>query len=335
MIPPLVPSQVDPKHPVVLKDYGLFTPAAAEMADVVFVWLYNRIKGAIIYGPSQFGKTHALLYWLRKLLSERMGGPVPMVIWSHQDGGASSPGMLHGKLLAAAGQGPVGQRRGNTIANQLVERLVQIACLSSDRYVVLVIDEAQSMSEREWRWLVQLHATLEIEKVQLCIISVAAFQFNDRPRTLALTGSAHVSARFMLHDWPFRGIRTPEELKFVLQGYDEDSEWPEGSGISYTAGLARQAFAEGFRVQNYTHEVWTALNTLLPANYSGPIEFPMQSIAVGARQVLLKTGAAGSAWEQCTSFDAWKQAVADTGHTRLMSLVFTPGRSSKNAQISH
>lgn len=329
MIPPLVPDQVDPKHPVARKDYGLFTPAIDEMVSTICVWLDNRVKGATVYGPSQFGKTNALTFWLRVLLAERMGGPVPMVIWSHQDGGSSSsPGMLYGKLLAAAGQGAVGQRRSTSILHKLVERLVQIACLSSDRYVVLVIDEAHSMSEREWRWLVQLHATLEGEKVQLCVISVAAFQFNDRPRTLALTGSAHVSARFMLHDWPFRGMRTPDELQFVLQGYDEDSEWPEGSGMSYTAGLAPRAFAEGFRIKNYSHQLWTALNALLPANYRGPIEFPMQSITVAARQVLLKTAAAGSAWEGCTSFDAWKQAVADTGHTRLMSLVFIPSASN-------
>lgn len=334
MILPLVPDHIDPKHPVVRQDYGLFTPAIEEMADTICVWFDNRVEGATVYGPSRFGKTHALTYWLRTLLAERMGGPVPMVIWSHQDTSSSSSGVLYGRLLAAAGQGQFGQRRGSSVLHSLMERFVQIACLSSDRYLILVIDEAHSMSEREWRWLVQLHATLKIEKVQMCIISVASFQFDERPRALAMTGSAHVSARFMLHEWPFRGMRNAEELKFVLQGYDQDSEWPEGSGISYTAGLAPRAFAEGFRMQNYSHQLWTALENLLPASYGGTKEFPMQSITVAARQVLLKV-AAGSTWEKCVSFDAWRQAVADTGHTRLMSLVFIPQKAAKSGRAVH
>lgn len=335
MIPALVPDDIDPQHPVVLQDYGLFTPAIEEMADAICLWLDNRVDGATIYGPSRFGKTYALTYWLRTLLAERMGGPVPLVIWSHQDASSSSSGMLHGRLLAAAGQAPLGHCRGHTVLHNLVERLIQIACMSSDRHLILVIDEAHSMSEREWRWLVQLHATLKLERVQMCIISVASYQFNEVPRTLAMTGSAHVSARFMLHEWPFRGMRSAGELEFILRGYDKDSEWPEGSGLSYTAGLAPRAFAEGFRMQNYAHQLWAAMETLLPDKYGGSKEFPMKSITGAGRHVLLKVAAAGSDWERCVSFDAWHQAVAKTGHTRLMSLVFLRDKTAKSGDALH
>jgi hypothetical protein len=52
----------------------------------------------------------------------------------------------------------------------------------------------------------------------------------------------------MLVSRPFHGVRSVEELAHVMAGYDVGSEWPPGSGQSYTAGLAPAAWAQGFRM---------------------------------------------------------------------------------------
>lgn len=98
--------------------------------------------------------------------------------------------------------------------------------------LLVIIDEAQGMTQREWLWLVELHSQLERQRVRLCVISVASLQFFDEAITMALSGGAHVAARFMLATKPFHGIRSVDELSYVMAGYDVGSEWPVGSGQS-------------------------------------------------------------------------------------------------------
>ena len=330
MSDPLIPDCVDMAHPVVRKDYSLFTPAIEELGDTCGVWIDGRVKGGVIFGPSQFGKSSGVDHWLGRLLDERLKGRVSLIIWTHQDHGSSaSPGGFHAKLLKAANLGHPTRGNATTTLHRLVERLTEFAYRNEGRFVVIVIDEAQGMSQREWLWLVQLHATLETEGVQLCVISIASFQFNEKPRDLALTGSAHAAARFMLHERQFRGMQSVDEIRYVLAGYDEDSEWPLGSGLSYSAGLAPRAFEEGFRIANYSAELWDMLHECLPIGYSGSSEFPMQSITLAARQVLLRVAGAASRWDNCVDLDSWRGAVLSSGHKKLMGLVsMYAGRTS-------
>jgi hypothetical protein len=309
-------------HPVVTKNYSLFTPAIDELVDTCGQWIDSRFKGGTIFGPSQFGKSNGVHHWLGRLLEERLKGRVALSIWTHQDHGSSaSPAGFHSKLLKAANEGYPIRANAQKTMQMLLEKLIQLAFRNESGFVVLVIDEAQGLSQREWLWLVQLHATLEPEGVQLCVISIASLQYNEKPREMALTGSAHAAARFMLHDREFRGLKSCDEIEYAFAGYDEDSEWPAGSGLSYSAGLAPRAFEEGFRISNYSARLWDMLHECLPMGYGGAKEFPMQSITLAARQVLLRVAGASSNWEEAVDLGAWRDAVLNSGHKRLMSLV--------------
>lgn len=330
---PLVPDGVDMAHPVVRKDYSLYTPAIEELVETCGKWIDGRVKGGTIYGPSQFGKSSGVDHWLGRLLEVRLKERVSLIIWTHQDhGSSSSPGGFHSKLLQAASEGTFARGSATKTLHKLIERFTKLAYSNESHFIVVVIDEAQGMSAKEWLWLVQLHSTLDAEGVQLCVISIASFQFNERPLELAMTGSAHASARFMLHDRQFRGLQNADEIGFVLKGYDEDSEWPPGSGVSYSAGLAQRAFEEGFRIFDYRKRLWDVLHECLPKGYAGKSEFPMQSIALAARYVLLKVAGSGSDWSKSVDLQTWRDGVISSGHTKLMNLVSIyggHGRSKK------
>ena len=319
---PLVAAHLPKDHPLITRDYSLYTPAIEQMGDTMARWLDDQVDGAVIFGPSRFGKSSAVDHWLQSLLSERHGGYVPLVVWSHVDtGGAQSVGRFHSHLLHAsrhlltrAARSP--QER----QDMLIERLAQLAAAGGGRFLVLVIDEAQGMTQREWLWLVELHSLLEKQRIRLCVFAVASLQFFDEPVGLAMSGGAHVAARFMLTSAPFRGIRGVEELRFVLSGYDEGTEWPAGTGLSFTAGLATQAWDAGFRMADQAEPLWRALELELPPRYVGPMEFPMKSIAQSARHVLLRV-AGGADPADVTSESALRDIVAHCGHQALMAIV--------------
>lgn len=319
---PLVPAHVPKDHPVVTREYSLFTPAISEMVDTVAGCLDDQIDGATIFGPSRFGKSSAVDHWLPSLLAERYGGQVPMVVWSHVDsGGAASVGRFYSHLLhasrhrnAAAVRSPLDRE------HMLVERWTQLASQDAGRFLVLVIDEAQGMTQREWLWLVELHSALEKQHLRLCVFSIASIQVFDEPLGMALSGGAHVAARFMLASAQFHGIQSLDELEFVLSGYDDATEWPPRSGLSFTAGLAPKAWAEGFRMAHLAPRLMQALEDELPARYRGPKEFPMKTVAHCGRHVLLRVaGHADPA--DVMSAQSLRRIVAGSGFQSLMAVV--------------
>ncbi|BCG04453.1 hypothetical protein PPGU19_090210 (plasmid) [Paraburkholderia sp. PGU19] len=319
---PLVAAHVPRDHPIVTRDYSLFTIAIHDMVERISMWLDDQIDGATIFGPSRFGKSSAVDHWLQRLLSERHGGHVPLVIWSHTDSGsAAAVGRFYAHLLEASGH-RLAQSRRSPLERQtmLVERWIELAAQGGGRFLVLVIDEAQGMSQREWIWLVELHSLLEKQRIRLSVFSIASLQFFDEPIGMALAGGAHVAARFMLAAEPFHGVRHVSELAYVMRGYDEGSEWPAGSGCSFTAGLAPLQWADGFRMADHAETLMRAMEDSLPPRYAGPADFPMKTVAQACRHVLLRV-AGGVDIDVAISADAWRSAVDASWHGTLMALV--------------
>jgi hypothetical protein len=176
------------------------------------------------------------------------------------------------------------------------------------------------MTQREWLWLVQLHSLLDKERLRLCVVSIASLQFFDEPVAMAQMGGAHVAARFMLTAQRFHGVRDAAELAFVLAGYDRGTEWPLGSGLSFTEGIAPAAWSEGFRMEHVAPALMDALREELPDKYAGEVEFPMKTVVQTARHVLLRV-AAGAHPDDVTAPASLRSIVAASGHRTLMALV--------------
>lgn len=250
---PLVPVHLPYDHPLVTRDYSLYTPPIQRMVDQLALWIDNRVEGAVIYGPSRFGKSSAVDHWVQALLTQRYKNALPMVVWSHtESGGASSIGRFYAYLLHAS-RHPLYKATRNPLSRQhmLMERWHSLALRGGGRFLILIIDEAQGMTQREWLWLVELHSLLEKERLRLCVFSIASLQFFDEPMGLAMVGGAHVAARFMLASERFRGIHGLDELAGVMAAYDEGTEWPVHSGQSFTASVAPKAWEQGFRLEDH------------------------------------------------------------------------------------
>lgn len=329
---PLVPAHIPRDHPLVTRDYSLYTPPIQRMVDQLASWLDNQVEGATIYGPSRYGKSSAVDHWVQALLSERFQNTLPMVVWSHTDaGGANSIGRFYACLLHAS-KHPLAKATRSPLSRQhmLMERWYSLARRGGGRFLILIIDEAQGMTQREWLWLVELHSLLEKENLRLCVFSIASLQFFDEPMALAMVGGAHVAARFMLASERFHGIEGLDELACVMAGYDEGTEWPAQSGKSFTEGVAPEAWIHGFRLESHAKALYTALVAGIPPNYPGPLEFPMKTIAHCCRHILLRI-AGGADWRDVTSNESLSDIVTASGHRQLLALVTATAHLAKRS----
>lgn len=329
---PLVPEHLPRDHPLVTRTYSLYTAPIQRMVDQLAFWIDSQVEGATIYGPSRFGKSSAVDHWVQALLTQRYRNTLPMVVWSHtESGGAASIGRFYACLLhaskhrlAAAARSPLSRQ------HMLMERWHSLALRGGGRFLILIVDEAQGMTQREWLWLVELHSLLEKENLRLCVFSIASLQFYDEPMGLAMVGGAHVAARFMLASERFHGIEGVEELAGVMAAYDEGTEWPAHSGKSFTQGVAPKAWGEGFRLEDHAQALQDALIEGLPPNYPGPVEFPMKTVAHCCRHILLRV-AGGADWRDVVSPTNLSRIVAESGHRQLLALVTATAHLAKRA----
>ncbi len=316
-----LPPHLDPRHPVLLQEYAVFTPPVHAMAQTLGDWIDQRQPGGYIHGPSRFGKSRGVKWHVKTILEDRFAKRIPLHIWTRPpDSHVSesefwvSLGMAVGMLYART-RATRGDRR-----RQLTEFLIASAVACGSNFVILLIDEAQALTFREWNWLLGLQNALDWEGYRLSVFSIASHQLDYTYELLGKADHAHVAARFMVAHWPFPGITSAEEIEFVLQGYDEASEWPPDSGSSYLAHFVPQAYAHGARLAPCATVLWRVLEALLPTHYKGDAEFPMQHIAWAIEEILV-CAARGNAWEDATSESHWIDALAQTQFTDHMRLI--------------
>lgn len=324
-----LPEHVPRDHPVVTQQYAVYTPAIAQMVTQVSNWIDQQRSG-YIWGFSRYGKTRGVQYYLATKLGQRFGGHLPLLIYDRPEfGHPPTAGQFWEAILRAGGHRYASTRTSpDHRLHLVVEMFKSLAKRSEGNFVVLLIDEAQSMTVPEWRYLVALQNHLDFSGIRLSVISIGSHQMGYVYDQIAIIGDTHCAARFLIGNARFPGIRSIEELQYVLFGYDEDSEWPEQSGVSYTQALAPDLFVHGFRLSAHAEEFWKALDDLLPDGYHGLLEFPMLHIAHTVESTLL--GLAGKTPPtKLVTQQGWKSTLEETDFPAYMRLISAHCRPRK------
>ncbi|MFL9869741.1 ATP-binding protein [Paraburkholderia fungorum] len=322
-----LPERIDPRHCVVTKQYAVYTPPMHEMIEQIGEWIDQQRPGGYIYGASRLGKSRCVQWYVAKVLEERFNAVMPLVVWNRRpDSHTSEAGFWHQLLLASRFEfaNPSRAPRKAEASHMCKQRFISIANNAQRNYIVLLIDEAQDLTFREWKWLLGLQNDLDYEGYLLSVFSVGSHQLGYRHEYMAITGNAHVAARFMAAHARFHGLRSLDEIGYVLNGYDVDSEWPSGSSISYLEYFAPDDFTAGRRLADCAEQVWKALVELSPDSAKRHLEFPMQHVATATEAILFQL-ARGEDWNGATSYENWLREFAKANFSDHMRIIATGG----------
>ncbi|GEQ75319.1 hypothetical protein CTTA_2324 [Comamonas testosteroni] len=321
----IFPDHIDLNHCLITKKYAVYTPPMHDMILQIGDWIDQQKSGGYIYGASRLGKSRCIQWHLKEVLENRFNEVLPLVVWNHRPDSYKSEVFFWYQLLAASKFrfiSPNKLPKRTEMIYMCLQRFIAIANNANRSYVILLIDEAQDMSFNEWKWLVGFQNELDYNGVSLSVFSVGSHQLNYRHEFMASTGNAHIAARFMAAHFQFHGLKSQDEVEYVLNGYDVDSEWPPKTGISYLQYFSPEDFSEGLRLSNSSKDLWKALIELTPSSVTSKnYEFPMQHIARTIESIIFQL-AKGRDWESAISYKNWLTELSKTNfsdHMRIIS----------------
>ncbi|MEM6819700.1 MAG: ATP-binding protein [Pseudomonadota bacterium] len=264
------------------------TRAIEEFVNVVNDWLDYLLPGAIVWGNFRTGKTQAIRYLLENI-DELLGSPIPAFLFSPWDAEQQQvtesrfyKEMLHmlGYELADSGVGGVKRRR-------TIDCMVERVRARDEHRLLLFVDEAQWLTRKHLRFLMDLHNQLKLADVRLITILVGQPELLAIKDGLRSSRQGHLVGRFMTCTHRFDGVLDSVDIDRMFTSLDSGSEYPTGSGVSFTEYFVPKAFQSGWRMKDQASQFWRVLLAVCEREGLPKIEeLPMQAISAVIRALL-------------------------------------------------
>jgi hypothetical protein len=300
-------------HPIETTRYLLPTASIDNSYKAVLQWIDNRAPGGIIYGKPRFGKTRGIQY-LTMLFAEKFGANLPVITLLCRDYKVPSESTFFEDLLRVAGHALYSSGKAAAKRNRLIEYLNEKVELSSQNRLILFIDEAQKLLEQHYKWLIDVHNELDAHDVAMIVLLVGQDELIHQYSAFQHTEKTQIIGRFMVHRFQFHGLSGARQIKRCLEAYDKGSEYPEGSGWSFTRYFYPAAFNSGFRLKPYANTLWEAFRlTKDECGLPGKREIPMQYFCRTVEFALRKYGTHEEVPKEI-SLEMWKDAIRSSGY---------------------
>ena len=248
-------------HPVLNGDrYIIPTEQLECFSNSIAQWVESSTSGGIVWGLPRIGKTRAIMYF-RNHVTEILKQRVPTFLHLCEDNQAPTENQFYSELLKDSNYAFYNSGKAITKRSRLVEFYSFSAHNVCANKVILFIDEAQWLTEKQYSWLMGVHNRLDKLDISLVTILVGQRELINRQVAFANAEKYQLVCRFMDKELELKGITTVSEVRKYLTGFDKYSEFPENSKISFTQGLLPQAYEKGFRLAKYSRIIFESFKT--------------------------------------------------------------------------
>jgi hypothetical protein len=215
----------------------IWTPEIERINSFVTHCVQHDLPGCAVGGSQRIGKSKLLLY-MTELLKQTIGYPVATVLWTieHEEEEKSRPRTIRqfvqDRMADTDSSLSMVHRDVAVLKKRLIDRLHAIADEDKSQVLVLMIDEAQDLTEQEYLFLVSLQNKMDsLKRVRLFVFLIGQPNLLEVPRSWRATGGQHVLGRFFSRTSRVRGVALGEEMGQVFESFDEHTE--DGSRISW------------------------------------------------------------------------------------------------------
>lgn len=314
------------KHPVESNQFELQTPAIQELGIVLGNWMDCGTPGGVVTAPSRFGKSWAIRYFKNKPIDPK----VPIVsVKIHRDTNLSQK-QFYALLLEKFGHADPTSGTVMEIFMRLATFCQMLALEGSKSSIYIFIDDAQELSEENFSWICNLYDELYEEKtVQPCFVLFSEPKILGRLDSLRARARTQVIARLMTINHELKGVITSKDFKKCLEGYDEASEYPKGSGLHFSQYYFPEAFQRGWRLAKEAELFYQAFKQVYnKANLAWEFVIPMQYLVIAVKYALIAFKNSSAAFHGF-SYEQLEKAVRFSGYINAGSFLSPPKRGKK------
>lgn len=270
-------------HPIVEREYTLPTPMLARTYGIVRERVWARRTGVVFHAPPRMGKTKCALE-VQAALNEEFPRVYSLFLNARQTSRASDTHMFR-LLLEASNHALANRSKVDLLFKNATTDVILETSRRGGSQFVLIIDEMQLLNQTDLQQLVVFHNALVEKKIKMTTVSFAQPEIMHRRTALLTAAQSQIIARFLSEPIAFEGCSGATELKVLLDAYDEISEYPEGSGWSYTRFFLPLAYHSGFRLSKCAQQIWDELAFAASLGNHGMI--PMEHVCLTIEFLLL------------------------------------------------
>ncbi|MFP3390347.1 AAA family ATPase [Brevibacillus sp. SIMBA_040] len=300
-------------HPIETGRYLLATPVVDRLFEVVSDWFEERATGGIIYGRPRFGKTRAIKY-LMNVFPIKFGVNVPVYNIKCKQYKRVNEGTFFEDLLNDIGHGFPFSNKTSVKRDRLQKYLIEKADASGLKRVVFFMDDAQRLVDIQYDWLMDIYNELDDHGITMSVFLVGQPELEAQRSSFISAHKYQIVGRFMVRQEEFKGLTNIEEIRSCLTGYDEDCEYPENSGWSFTRYFFPEAYEDGEKLENCAGDLIVAFDLVRKeAGIFNSFELPMKYLTTSIEYCLKKFGANGLN-EYWPTQSHWKEAIEKSGY---------------------
>jgi hypothetical protein len=306
----LRPDISNEEHPLYNSNYSINTNEIQDLFTNVKQWIGNQVPGGIIYGEARLGKSTAI-DCLETMLRYEYGVTLPifrMNMTSH---------VLNEKNFYQQFLSDVGHDFNKGTAYEKKERLINLftfcAQEANSKKIILFIDEANFLEEREYDWLMDIYNRLMNKKIRMTTLLFGTTDILSKRKVFIQNNKQQLIGRFMVFEYHFHGIRDIKDLQICLASYDYMLKYPYDSEWTYTKYFFPETFEEGYRLSSDAETLFSCFEKISKSvNNKTKLEIPMQYV-ISTINICLKTYGADGEGMSKPGVKEWRTSVDNSG----------------------
>lgn len=240
-------------HPVVTLNYLVVTPMIEKAYAIIRQRVYFRHASVLMLGSPRIGKTtcaNTIKNLLRMEFKDRYSVYITIPERDKQPDFYRNFVSQEG-LIARERESP------DTLLDKILVHIISNLQMDGGKHFVLIVDEMQLMQIGHYEQLVALHNRLETHGIKMTTVGFAQPEILDRRQLLVkMNKKMNLVARFLSAPVRFETCTSDSTFFSILDKFDKDLEYPEGSGCSFTNFFLPQAYAAGFRISKEHENIW-------------------------------------------------------------------------------
>lgn len=277
---------MDFEHPILSKEYRLMTPTLMAVVQNACFKVMMRKTGVVFTGEPRIGKTtccEALVDEIPKRFKHVYAFMIPASNKDKdkdKDKDTKQASIIHQLIdleeIKPPSRAPFIQRQA-----MLIERLKLRAASADANQIVMLIDELQRLSSADFQQLADIYNKLRGYRITLTVISFAMPSIDKKIIGFLENDDRHIIGRFLSEVKPLYGITSKMNLTTILALYDTDQPFPGISSDSFTKNVLPIAYANGFRMEDLSDDIWREMSRVAVGKYvqNLPMEHVTQTVA--------------------------------------------------------